>query len=190
MFRSLVCSLVGYKRLAAQPKAYFIDKILHTENPFSIAAEAMGAACLAAGSDDTGPAIIKGSAVSAELWGKTLEDTVKSDLANLQTLAGIRSEWIKDVILHLSGGDEAIWEAVMKLPPWIGDNPAWQQKASGPDGAVAPDRARKIRELMLKSDTSDCAEERLSSTGMRQRHFLEVQSFVWRRVPALLRQCI
>ena len=117
-------SSVGYKLLKAglSLKAYFIDKILHTENPFSIAAEAMGAACLAAGSDDTGPAIIKGSAVSAELWGKTLEDTVKSDLANLQTLAGIRSEWIKDVILHLSGGDEAIWEAVMKLPPWIGDN--------------------------------------------------------------------
>ena len=29
-----------------------------------------------------------------------------------------------------------------------------------PDGAVAPDRARKIRELMLKNDTwPDCAEE-------------------------------
>lgn len=181
-------SSVGYKLLKAglSLKAYFIDKILHTENPFSIAAEAMGAACLAAGSDDTGPAIIKGSAVSAELWGKTLEDTVKSDLANLQTLAGIRSEWIKDVILHLSGGDEAIWEAVMKLPPWIGDNPAWQQKASGPDGAVAPDRARKIRELMLKSDTwPDCAEElaefhRRCGSGI----FSKYRSFVWRRVPA------
>ena len=65
-------SSVGYKLLKAglSLKAYFIDKILHTENPFSIAAEAMGAACLAAGSDDTGPAIIKGSAVSAELWGR------------------------------------------------------------------------------------------------------------------------
>jgi predicted AAA+ superfamily ATPase len=119
--------------------------------------------------------------------GNAFENAVKNDLAQLQILAGIRSEWIKDAILHLCRDDEAIREAVMKLPPWISENPSWQQKASDPDGAVAPDRVREIKELLLKSDSwPDCTEDlaefhRSCGSGI----FSKYRAFVWRRIPAL-----
>ncbi|HOJ81410.1 MAG TPA: hypothetical protein PLG72_11235, partial [Clostridiales bacterium] len=154
----LYCS-VGNRLLRAGLglKAYIIEKILHTENPFSIAAESMGTACLAGGSagrwqaeahdgsKDSGAASKEPDATSKDqsaspvLFGKALEEAVKSDLAKLQALAEVRSEWIRDAMLHLCVEDDAMREAVMKLPPWLGDNPSWQRKADGPDGAVAPD---------------------------------------------------
>lgn len=181
-------SSVGNRLLRAglSLKACIIEKILHTENPFSIAAEAMGAACLAGESDASYQAGV-GDAASSALFGKTLAEAVRNDLAQLQVIAGIRSEWIKDAILHLCGDDEAIREAVMKLPPWVNDNISWQQKASGFDGAVAPDRVREMKELLLKSDSwPDCAKElaefhRSCGSGIFSRY----RSFVWRRTPAL-----
>lgn len=205
-------------------KAYIIEKVLHTENPFSITAESVGAACLAGGSvsrrqaeacdrsKDPGTGsnqpcaakdlqLSEGSALlecsegtsglndqpAPVLFGKALGEAVKSDLAQLQALAEVRSEWIRDAMLHLCGEDDAIREAVMKLPQWPGGDPSWQRKADGPDGAVAPDRVRKIKELLLKSDSwPGCAEElaefhRSCGSGI----FSKYRSFVWRRVPAI-----
>jgi hypothetical protein len=77
-------------------RGYIIDKLLHTENPFSRAAEAEGAKCLT---------------------GK-MAGAVVNDLGQLQILASIRSEWIRDFMLYLCKEDEGIQEAVMKLPLW------------------------------------------------------------------------
>jgi len=202
----LYCS-VGNRLLRAGLglKAYIIEKILHTENPFSIAAESMGAACLAGGSADPCPseegavsidpgavsmdpgAASKDRTASPVLFGKALGEAVKSDLAQLQALADVRSEWIRDAMLHLCSEDDAMREAVMKLPPWPGDDPSWQRKTDGPDGAVAPDRVSEIKELLLKSDSwSDCAGKlaefhRSCGSGI----FSKYRSFVWRRVPAI-----
>jgi len=206
----------GLLRAGLSLKAYIIEKVLHTENPFSMAAESMGAACLAGGTADPCPAeegagsidsraaskdpgagkvlsmsagsdVSKSAAASPALFGKTLADAVKNDLAQLQVLAGIRSEWIRDSYLYLCRDDAAMQEAVMKLPLWISENPSWQRKASVSDGAVAPDRVREIKELLLKSDQwPDCAEElaefhRSCGSGV----FSKYRSFVWRRVPAI-----
>lgn len=77
-------------------KAYVIEKVLHTENPFTRTAEIKGPGCLAG----------------------SLEATVKNDLNHLQFLASLQPEMLKKWIADTCSRDEGQKEAVMSLPSW------------------------------------------------------------------------
>ena len=164
---------------------YFIDKLLYTGNPFNKAAEARGAECL------TG----------------ALAVAVRSDLWQLQILASIKSEWIRDIISHLCNGDEVIQQAIMKLPLWNRENEgraccvdvedegrAHYGDREDEDRAHYGDRESlnghldngldMIKALLISSrDWSDCVTE---LAGFHRQHgsgiFSRYRAFVWRRV--------
>ncbi len=156
-------SSVGYKLFAEGTglRGYIIEKLLHTESPFSRAAEAGGAECL------TG-------AIAA---------AVANDLGQLQILASMRSEWIRDFILHLCKDDEVIQEAVMKLPLWPDDGKLQLQADNDrfPKDTSTIDTC-SIRELLLNSRSwPDCADaladfHRRCGSGLFSRY----RAFVWK----------
>jgi hypothetical protein len=141
-------------------RGYIIDKLLHTENPFSRAAEAEGAKCLT---------------------GK-MAGAVVNDLGQLQILASIRSEWIRDFMLYLCKEDEGIQEAVMKLPLWP-DEPDKDDAntSTGMNDAIASEVDR-IMELLLNSESwPDCA----GALARFHNHcgsgiFSKYRAFVWK----------
>ncbi len=163
-------------------KGYIIDKLLHTDNPFSRAAEAAGEECL------TG-------AMSAG---------VESDLAQLQIVASVRSEWIRDCIQQLCKEDKALHEAVMNLPLWEEyDKPQLQHDngkvkgeygnyisaagpgtgvtSTGPKDEIAGDVDRITEMLQNSGSWSKCARE---LAGFHKRCgsgiFSRYRAFVWK----------
>ena len=151
-------SSVGYRLFSEGTglKGYIIGKLLHTENPFSRAAEAGDTERL------TGP----------------MSAAVRNDLAQLQILASMRSEWIRDFVLHLCKEDEVIREAVMKLPLWM-DNDT--NTGAGPKDDIAGD-VNRITEILLNSISwPDCAGtlaefHRCFGSGI----FSKYRAFVWK----------
>jgi predicted AAA+ superfamily ATPase len=176
MFRIIdLYSSVGHRLFTAGTglRGYIIERLLYNENPFSREAEAEGAKCL------TG-------AIAA---------AVKNDLAQLQILASMRSERIRDFMLQLCRKDEVIQEAVMKLPLW--ENEEGDQGASCVHMDTVPDMddandgsqenilardAGRITELLLNSGSwPDCAKEladfhRSCGSGIFSRY----RAFLWK----------
>ncbi|NLK87789.1 MAG: ATP-binding protein [Clostridiaceae bacterium] len=123
-------SSVGYRLFAEGTglKGYIIDKLLHTESPFSRAAEAEGEKCLT----------------------DSMAAAMANDLGQLQILASMRSEWVRDFILHLCKEDEVIQEAVMKLPLWPDDGTGMKDAIAG--------EVDRIKVLLQNSGSwPDCA---------------------------------
>ncbi len=92
-------------------KEYFIGKLLHTGSPFSKVAESKGAECLIG----------------------ALAVAVRCDLWQLQILASIKSEWIREIISHLCKDDEVVRQAVMELPLWNGEGETTARCGDGGD---------------------------------------------------------
>ncbi len=145
-------SSIGHRLIgaAAGLREYFIEKMLFTENPFNRAAEVNGAGCL------TG----------------AMESAVKSDLAHLQRLASLRSEWIRDIISYFCSDDTVMREAVQKLPLWA-DMAGMTSEQSC---------TLKIKKLLMNScNWPDCAVE-LADYHMKYGSgiFAKYRAFVWR----------
>lgn len=160
-------SSIGHRLLSAATslREYFIEKILFSENPFSRAAEFSGAGCL------TG----------------VMEAAVKNDLAHLQKLASLRSEWIKEMILVICGNDELMRQEVMKLPRWADMSDTGEGfSAKERSDEMESKSVQAVKSLFMDSSSwPDCAAElaefhRKCGSGIFAQH----RAFVWRRIPA------
>jgi predicted AAA+ superfamily ATPase len=168
LYSSLVCKLF---KVGTGIRKYIVNKLLHSENPFSIAAETKGAECL------------KGAMAAA----------VENDLAQLQILSSVRPDWIRALIMHLCKKDEVILGEVMRLPLWADDEltslppttPYIGHDESGLGLKDAADTgANGIKELLMGSECwPDCAKElaefhRKFGSGIFSRY----RALVWRHV--------
>jgi len=140
-------------------KSYIVEKILYTENTFSREAETMGAECLT----------------------EPVEAAVKADLKRLQTIAGIKSETIKTLIIDLCETDGWQAEEVAGLPAFPGNSP----ECNLPSKINSIDSHSSDIHLHILQSTcwADCAVELAKYHHRRGSGvFSQYRAFVWRRM--------